>query len=778
MNLWIDVARLATAKALFGIAPLERLRRGIRLAAGDTAVLSGPAPEAGAWHEAKPEADTAPLGTRLRAALAAAHGPLVVLDGGNAVDPRLIRFLGERTHAVLASRGTGSRRAVALCLDASVADAIPPDAVDLRMVADALLAAGRIAPLDEAAFPAFIAKLRRSLPYWLYAIEDEATRTRLERRLFDENYKGSTDLLTRWVFPPLVWPLTCLAARLRISPNAITLLSVGFTFAAVPLWMQGHWFWGFVCAYAMAVLDSVDGKLARLTLTDTSLGNVLDHGLDLVHPPFWYFAWAWGLGARSPDDPLFVLGVLLVTSYIGDRIVLGVAKKRLGFGLHAATPLDGRVRSIIARRNILMTVMAAALLAGFGVAGLVVSTVWQALTLLWHSVRTARLGFFRAGRAEIESMQGLSIVPVASRAEMNRFIDLPTRLYADDPNYVAPLRMERKQALSPKTNPYFRHAEAKFWLAVRDGRDVGRISAQIDALEADAGTGHFGFLAAEDDPEVFAALLATAEAWLGARGKTRVTGPFSLSINEETGLLVEGFDTPPMLMMPHDPPYAGACVEACGYSKIKDVYAYIHDIRKDMPPAVRRMIDRHKPTTLTTRTLDMRRYDAEFEAITRIFNDAWSGNWGFIPFTVEEIRHMAKSMKPLIRPEWVSIVESDGEMVGFGIALPNLNEIIADFDGRLLPFNWLKLLLRLKRGTRSVRVPLMGVRRGFASTLVGGMVPFLIIDGMRRGGLPRGVIEAELSWILEDNVPMRRILESFGATAYKTYRIYEKCLTA
>lgn len=777
MNLWIDVGRLAGAQPLFGIPPLERLRRGIPLAAGDRVVLSGAHPGQGAWREATLDASDAPLGTRLREALAAAHGTLVVLDGGNAVDPRLIRFLAESGRPALASRGEGARRAVALCLEASMADAIPPDATDLRAIADALLAAGRVAPLNEAALPTFIAKLRRSLPFWLYAVEDDKTRRVLERRLFHENYKGSTDLLTRWVFPPLVWPLTCLAARLRIPPNAITLLSIVLAFAAVPLWAEGHWFWGFVCAYAMAVLDSVDGKLARLTLTDTALGNVLDHGLDLVHPSFWYFAWAWGLGARSPDDPLFLVGVLLVVFYLGDRIVLGVAKKRLRFGLHAATVLDGRVRSVIARRNILMTVMAVALPAGLGAAGLVISAVWQALTLGWHGARTLRLGFSRSGRAEVESARGLTILPVESRAEMSRFIDLPTRLQADDPNYVAPLRLERRQALSPKSNPYFKHAEARFWLAVRDGRDVGRISAQVDRLEPDPEVGHFGFLAAEDDPEVFAALFGTAEAWLRERGKTRVTGPFSLSINEETGLLVDGFDTPPMLLMPHDPRYAGPRVEDCGYAKVKDVYAYRHDIRKESPPAVRRMIERHKPATLTTRALDMRRYDEEFAAITDIFNDAWSENWGFLPFTPEEVRHMAKSMKPLIRPEFVSIVESDGERVGFGIALPNLNEIIADFDGRLLPFNWLKLLARLKRGPRSVRVPLMGVRRGFGGSLVGGLVPFLIIEGMRQGGLPRGVIEAELSWILEDNKPMRRILDSFGATAYKTYRIYEKCLT-
>jgi len=404
MNVWIDTGRVARAETLFGVAPLERLRRSVgTTTAGDTVTLSGPAAAGAAWAGARVETDDAPLGARLRQALGTARGFLVVLDGGNVIDPRLIAFLGRTPCACAAVRGEAAQRAVALCLDASAADAIPREATDLRAVADALLAAGRIAPLDESAFPAFIGKLRRSLPYWLYTVENAATRRSLERKLFLDNYKGSTDLLTRWVFPPLVWPLTRLCVRLRIHPNAVTLLSVFFAFAAVPLWWQGQWFAGFVCAYAMSVLDSVDGKLARLTLTDSRIGNVLDHGLDIVHPPFWYFAWAWGLGARTPDDPLYLAGVALVLLYLGDRVVLGVARKRLGFTLHAATRMDERVRSVIARRNILMTIMAVALLAGAGEAGLIAVAVWQGLTLLWHAARTAWLGFRPGGPARPES---------------------------------------------------------------------------------------------------------------------------------------------------------------------------------------------------------------------------------------------------------------------------------------------------------------------------------------------------------------------------------------
>jgi hypothetical protein len=255
-----------------------------------------------------------------------------------------------------------------------------------------------------------------------------------------------------------------------------------------------------------------------------------------------------------------------------------------------------------------------------------------------------------------------------------------------------------------------------------------------------------------------------------------VLGPFSLSINEETGLLIDGFETPPMIFMAHDPRYAAARVEQQGYTKAKDVIAYLYDVRHDLPPAARRLIDRRKPASVTVRTLDLRRYDAEFDTVTAIFNDAWSQNWSFVPFTAAEIRHMAKSLKPLIDPRCVAIVEMNGEAIGFGIALPNLNEAIADFRGRLLPFNWIRLLLRLKRGTRTGRVPLMGVRRSFSGGLLGGLVPFLVIDELRKGVRACGMEKIELSWILEDNRPMRHIIEALGSEAYKTYRVYGKAL--
>jgi phosphatidylglycerophosphate synthase len=297
-------------------------------------------------------------------------------------------------------RGEGDTRAIALLLESSQANAIPPDAPSLAAVTDALLASGAIARLDEQLFPAYMDKLRRSLPYWIYRVDDSAARRALERKMFWDNYKGSTDLLTAYVYPPLVWPIVRLCARWHIHPNVITVLSIILAFAAVPLFAGAHWVSGFICAYVMSVLDSVDGKLARLTLTDSNIGNVLDHGLDQVHPPFWYFAWAWGLGARSSEEPLYQAAIWLIVFYFADRIVLGIGKRRLGHALHAAGPLDERVRSIIARRNITMTIMAVALLMSAGVAGFYIVTIWQGLTFAWHTWRTLWLGFLRPPRRQ------------------------------------------------------------------------------------------------------------------------------------------------------------------------------------------------------------------------------------------------------------------------------------------------------------------------------------------------------------------------------------------
>lgn len=373
----------------------------------------------------------------------------------------------------------------------------------------------------------------------------------------------------------------------------------------------------------------------------------------------------------------------------------------------------------------------------------------------------------------------VQVLPVATPAELERFIRLPMQLSAGDPNYVAPLLMERREALSPKTNPFFAHADVQFWLAVKGGRDVGRISAQIDHLNPQTaeGYGNFGLIAAEDDPQVFAALFRTAEAWLRERGCRAALGPVNLSTNEEVGLLVDGHDTPPMVLMGHDPAYTGARIEGQGYAKAKDIYAYECSVADDLPAPILRRVRKPLAEGVILRTLDMKRFEAEVGTLTEILNDAWSGNWGFTPTTEAETKQLATALKMVIDPRLTWFAEIDGEPAGFMVLLPNVNEAIADLGGRLLPFGWAKLVWRLKVArVKSGRVPLMGVKRRFAGTHRGQLLPFQLIDAVVLAARKLGYKRYELSWILEDNLPMRRICEAGGARIYKTYRLYEKAL--
>ncbi len=354
-------------------------------------------------------------------------------------------------------------------------------------------------------------------------------------------------------------------------------------------------------------------------------------------------------------------------------------------------------------------------------------------------------------------------------------------LYADDPAWVPPLRFERLRHLDRRRNPYFRHAEAAFWVAVRGDRPVGRISAQLDRTSLrlhDAATGHFGFLEAEDDPEVFRILLATAEGWLRERGLTRILGPFSLSINDESGLLVDGFSTPPYLMMGHARPYYGPRLEQLGYRKAKDLIAYSYEVAAEPPATIRAFVDKAKAeNNLRFRPMDAGRFAAEVAMIVDIFNDAWSGNWEFQPFSEPEMRDLADNLKPLLRPDDVAIAELDGVPVAMAVSLPNVNEAIHDLGGRLLPFGWAKLFWRLKvRGVKSARLPLMGVRRRHQGTPLTAALMLGAIDLIREAHRRRGTERGELSWILEDNRPTRRLIEMFGGRPYKTYRVYEKDL--
>jgi hypothetical protein len=364
------------------------------------------------------------------------------------------------------------------------------------------------------------------------------------------------------------------------------------------------------------------------------------------------------------------------------------------------------------------------------------------------------------------------------RRALLRFLRLPWRLYADDPAWVPPLILERRQHLSPR-NPYFDHARFRAWIAYRGAKPVGRISAQIDRLHLERykdATGFFGLLEAEDDPEAFQALLSTAETWLRGHGMRRILGPFNLSINQECGLLVEGFDTPPMVMMGHNRTYYAGRIEGQGYGKAKDLIAYRISSDFSLSPAMESLLAR-AAKRVQVRTLRRDRFVEELRVLQDIFEDAWSSNWSFIPFTAREFDDLGRTLRFLVHDDFVHIAEVDGEPAAMIVAFPNVNEAIRDLNGRLFPWGWLKLAWRLKvRHPRTARVALMGVRKRYHNSRVGAALALLVIVALRECGVRRGVREVELSWILEDNVGTRSIIESLGGVVYKRYRLYEKRL--
>lgn len=377
-----------------------------------------------------------------------------------------------------------------------------------------------------------------------------------------------------------------------------------------------------------------------------------------------------------------------------------------------------------------------------------------------------------------EDPGGLSILPVRNRKDLERFIRVPWSIYAGDPCWIPPLLIERKEHLSTK-NPYFRHAKWQAWIAFRNGEPVGRISAQVDRLRLEKyrdGTGLFGFLEAGDDPAIFRLLLETACGWLREQGMKRVQGPFNLSINDECGLLVEGFDTPPSVMMGHARPYYAGRIEALGYRKAKDLLAYRLNMGFSLPRAMSKLTARNSQR-ISVSPFRRARLKEELVILRELFNDAWANNWGFVPFTREEFEELGHNLARLVDEDFIQVAAVDGTPAAMIVALPNLNEAARDLDGRLLPLGWLKLLWRLKRHKlRTARVTLMGVRQEHQNSTLGMALAYTVINAVRLALIKNGVDEVEMSWILEDNTNMRHILESLGGEPYKRYRIYEKDL--
>ena len=373
---------------------------------------------------------------------------------------------------------------------------------------------------------------------------------------------------------------------------------------------------------------------------------------------------------------------------------------------------------------------------------------------------------------------GLIVERVSGRKQLKEFVALPQRIYADDPNWVAPLRFEQLHRLSEK-NPFFRHAQWQAWVVRRGGRVVGRISAQIDDLYQEThgdATAFFGSIEAEDDPEIFALLLRTAETWLRERGMTGIRGPFNLSVNEECGLLIDGYRTPPFVMMGHARSYYAGNIEAAGYSKAKDLLAYQVRPDFDAPRVMQRLLQRIGDS-ISVRKLRRKQLHSELEILRDIFNDSWAGNWGFTPFTEAEFADIGDLLRVLIDDDFIQIAEIDGWPVAMIVALPDINQAVRDLNGRLLPVGWLKLLWRLKvKYPDRARVMLMGVRQEYQQSRLGSALAFLVIDTVRQALIRRKIETVEMSWILEDNEGMRGIIEAIGGDAYKRYRIYEKSL--
>ena len=372
----------------------------------------------------------------------------------------------------------------------------------------------------------------------------------------------------------------------------------------------------------------------------------------------------------------------------------------------------------------------------------------------------------------------IRVAPVSNRRQLNAFIRLPWRLYAQDPLWVPPLKLERRLHFS-SLNPYFAHSRWQGWIAWQGDRPVGRISAQVDELHRrhyGVRSGHFGFLECENNPDVMRALVAECENWLAQYQTEVITGPFNFSVNQECGLLVDGFDTPPMIMMPHNHRWYAELLEQQGYAAAKDLYAYW--IRPDfaIPRVMQTLVDRFGKS-VRLRGLNRKKFKQEMETLRDIFNDAWSDNWGFVPFTREEFAELGTSLRLFVPDDFIRIAEHQGKAVAFIVILPNLNEVLHDLDGNLFPSGVFKIIQALrKRRIRTARIPLMGVRKELQNTPLGVALALLVIHNLRQPVIDRGIEGVELSWILEDNQGMRSILERAGSRLYKTYRIYRKQL--
>ncbi|MSW87707.1 MAG: hypothetical protein F2799_02645 [Actinobacteria bacterium] len=371
----------------------------------------------------------------------------------------------------------------------------------------------------------------------------------------------------------------------------------------------------------------------------------------------------------------------------------------------------------------------------------------------------------------------VEITPTASRRDMRAFVEFPYRLYRNEPMWVPPLRFERKQVLNRKKNPFFHHAEAEYFLARRNGKVVGRLSAHIDRNLNDFQDnrwGLFGFFECEDDQEAATALITAAADWLRERGRDRVVGPMSFTTNDECGILIDGFDLPPSILTDWTMPYYPGLLEGTGLKKVMDTYMwslYVDD-RDSVHPAIFQMADEVKTKFgIDVRPMNKRKLKDEIPKFIEVYNEAWARNWAFVPVEREEAVHYAKNLKPIMDKNWAYIAEKDGEVVGASLTLPDFNQVLAHLNGRLLPFGWLKALWYQRKIDR-VRVFALGVRKEYQHAGVAAKMYALHYDAAERTPQSWG----ETGWILETNIPMNRAMEGMGGKIIRKYRMYEQLL--
>lgn len=369
---------------------------------------------------------------------------------------------------------------------------------------------------------------------------------------------------------------------------------------------------------------------------------------------------------------------------------------------------------------------------------------------------------------------GIKIEEVLTRAQKRNFLRLPWSIYEEDPNWVPPLLMERKAFIDPKKNPFFQHAEVALFLARKDKKACGRIAAIINhnhnAFHNDR-VGFFGLFECINDQDVANSLFDKASSWLRQRGMDVMRGPMSFSTNEEVGLLIHGFHESPMIMMPYNPPYYATLLEHYGFTKAKDLLAFIRTA-EDMPERLYRIAEKVKERgKFRIRKVRMKQIREEILVFKKVYESAWERNWGFVPMTEAEIDHMAKELKRILDPDLVFFVEVDDKVVGFSLALPDINQALKKVNGRLFPLGLFKLLYYSKK-IDQVRVLLLGVAQGYRRL---GIDVVLYLETFREG-IKKGYKRGEFSWILEDNEAMIRPLRSIGAEHYKTYRVYDLSL--